>query len=197
MAGEGVVTGPVLESPRIIARPTIAADLDLLYEIEVCSPRAGSYRHAGRTPSPYEFSQRYWEATALTHTLIERETSSVVGSTVLYALDSLSRHARFGMCVSPAVQGAGTAIAGAELVLEYSFQLFDLRRIYLEVAAPNLDQFRSVLRIAQVEGRLVDHTLLFGAYVDMLFLSIRREEWDRRHALRTSFLVETGRQGLR
>lgn len=62
----------------------------------------------------------------------------------------------------------------------YAFQGWPFRKIDMEVAGYNFNQFRAATRRYVVEeGRLKEHVSLDGVYWDLLLLALWRQSWDR------------------
>jgi RimJ/RimL family protein N-acetyltransferase len=75
------------------------------------------------------------------------------------------------------------------LAIEYLFKGWPFRKIYLEVADYNLNQFGSILRrFAREEGRLRDHLYLDRRWWDLVLIAIWRDDWEMR--------TKTQRRGL-
>ncbi len=64
------------------------------------------------------------------------------------------------------------------LLLDYGFRLLNLRRIYLRVHARNERGVRAYRACGFVEeGRLRQHVWSNGAYDDLLYMGVMRDEW--------------------
>ena len=72
------------------------------------------------------------------------------------------------------------AVVAAEalvLFVDFLFQGWDLRKIYVEVAEYNLGQFSSLVSLLDVEARLKQHVYLDGRHWDMIIAALRRDCW--------------------
>ena len=80
------------------------------------------------------------------------------------------------------------AASGFASFVEYCFEHLSLRKLYLEVAAPNLPQFeQAVGPLFMEEGRLVEHVRGPEANEDLVILALWRSMW-RSSDLRTELL---------
>lgn len=79
----------------------------------------------------------------------------------------------------PEARGEGYATEAVSLLLDYAFETRGLHRAYARVVAFNDDSRALVERLGFTEeGRLRDHAFLDGAYSDVLYYGLLREEWD-------------------
>jgi len=66
------------------------------------------------------------------------------------------------------------------LFIRYTFDNWNLRKVYFEVPEYNLSQFDSAIgRYLDQEARMVDHQFANGRYWDSLTLSLFRDKWHR------------------
>jgi hypothetical protein len=72
---------------------------------------------------------------------------------------------------------------GLALFLRYVFTCWNFRKLYMEVAEYNYEQFSSGAgRFFEVEGRLREHFYYGGRYWDKLILTLSRETFRDRGA---------------
>ncbi|USZ67951.1 GNAT family N-acetyltransferase [Halorussus salilacus] len=90
-------------------------------------------------------------------------------------------HAEVAYWLLPEARGEGYATEAASLLVEYAFETRGLRRAYARVVDFNEGSRTLLDRLGfSEEGRLRDHVFLDGAYRDVLFYGLLREEWDER-----------------
>jgi RimJ/RimL family protein N-acetyltransferase len=109
--------------------------------------------------------------------ICEQGEDEPVGEANLFRVED--GHAELAYWLMPEARGQGYATESASLLVEYAFETRGLHRVWGKVVAFN-DASRGVLeRLAfSEEGRLRDHEFLDGAYRDVLYYGLLREEWD-------------------
>lgn len=110
--------------------------------------------------------------------IADAETQACLGHVALYRIDHRVRTAEFGILLGePAVWGRGIGRACTRFAVEYGFAELNLNRISLTVLATN-ERAAGLYRSLgfQDEGRLRQAQFRHGAYVDVLLMSILRDE---------------------
>lgn len=80
-------------------------------------------------------------------------------------------------------QGYGTE--GMTLLLRHGFETLNLNRVYLRVYAENKRAIHTYEKVGFVhEGRMRQAIFKHGAYSDVLFMSVLRDEWNARKKAR-------------
>jgi RimJ/RimL family protein N-acetyltransferase len=167
----------VAEGKRVRLRHVARSDYDFLYKIETTGTRTTRYRLQGQAPGPDRFAQSLWDGVQVI-LIAEDNKGRAMGSHVLYGLDWRNGHARIATILLPTIGTGSIALEASELFLTYVFEAFPLRKLYGEVIDLNLDQFSSALgTLCKVEGRLVAHQYVEGAYRDLLYLAIYKSDW--------------------
>jgi RimJ/RimL family protein N-acetyltransferase len=104
-----------------------------------------------------------------------------IGNLGLFDIDSRARTAEVGISIGEKAywdQGYGTKAMG--LLLKHGFETLNLNRIALRVFANNPRAIRCYEKVGFVqEGRLRQAHFHAGDYVDILWMSILRHEWDQ------------------
>lgn len=106
-----------------------------------------------------------------------------VGNIGLMDINSINRHAEVGLFIGEKQfwnQGyGGEAI---ELMLSHGFNNLNLNRIYLRVDETNLHGIRCYERVGFIhEGRMRQARFENGQYIDVLWMSVLRSEWQNAH----------------
>jgi RimJ/RimL family protein N-acetyltransferase len=104
-----------------------------------------------------------------------------LGHVALYKIDRRVGHAEFAILLGDrAWWGKGVGRACTEWMVDYAFTTLNLRRVYLEVLATN-ERAASLYRKLgfKEEGRLRQHQLKNGVYIDVLIMGVLRGEWRR------------------
>jgi ribosomal-protein-alanine N-acetyltransferase len=104
-----------------------------------------------------------------------------LGHVALYKIDHRVGHAEFAILLGDrAWWGKGVGRDCTAWMVEYGFSTLNLRRIYLDVLATNERAAALYRKLGfKEEGRLREHQLKNGAYVDVLVMGILRDEWRR------------------
>jgi RimJ/RimL family protein N-acetyltransferase len=103
-----------------------------------------------------------------------------VGDCGFFAIDWRNRNAEFGIFIGEKEywnQGYGSE--AVQLLLKHGFDTLNLHRIYLRVFEDNKRAIRAYEKSGFIhEGRLRSAEFRDGKYIDMLFMSVLREEWN-------------------
>ena len=103
-----------------------------------------------------------------------------IGSCALFQFDSVARTCALGITIGDkAYWGRGYGRDAVNLLLEYAFVYQNVRRVYLTVNGNNERAIRAYQACGFVqEGRLRAHVWSNGAYVDLLYMGVLRDEWE-------------------
>lgn len=103
-----------------------------------------------------------------------------VGSVYLRDIDPQHRKAEYGIFIGEDdARGHGCGTKAARLILQYAFETLGLHRVFLRVLADNPAAAASYRKAGFVqEGCFRDDVFVGGKYVDVIFMSILREEWE-------------------
>lgn len=106
----------------------------------------------------------------------------MIGFCGVRELDAVARTCEFGITIGDqAYWGRGYGREAIGLVLDYAFRLLNVRRVFLRVHSRNERAIRAYRACGFVEeGRLRRHVWSDGAYDDLVFMGILREEWEQR-----------------
>jgi diamine N-acetyltransferase len=104
----------------------------------------------------------------------------LIGNSSFFDFDWFSRAAEVGIMIGDKTvwnQGYGTEVM--TLLLRHGFGTLNLNRVYLRVYADNKRAIRTYEKAGFVhEGRMRQAVYKHGAYDDVLYMSVLREEWD-------------------
>ena len=104
----------------------------------------------------------------------------LIGNSSFFDFDWFSRAAEVGIMIGDKTvwnQGYGTEVM--TLLLRHGFETLNLNRIYLRVYADNQRAIRTYEKAGFVhEGRLRQAVYKRGAYNDVLYMSVLRDEWN-------------------
>lgn len=180
---EPLVLSPARAGRHVAVRPVVPSDHQWLYEMAVMTDRGAHWRLHGSVPPFDRFVQLLYG-----------------NCTAVFALERLSDHAPFGLCqlfdhepsshtaqltamIAGDLERKAWPLEGIFLFLDYAFTAFSLRKIYFESFEDEARKYRSAVgKLLTLEGRLTEHRLVFGRYVDMYIFAMRREDFlARRH----------------
>lgn len=180
-------------STTVMLRAIEEPDVVALYRASLDPATNHRWRFRGRTPAPEQFRQALFSEQVLAQYMVALVESheSTVGVVSAYAGDLVSKFCyvafqRVGRFDQTEVQETGgLMIEGALLFVQYLFDHFDLRKLYLEVPEYNRSLFPLEGGLLVEEGRLADHLWYGDRYWDQYLFAIRRADWD---VLATSYL---------
>lgn len=103
----------------------------------------------------------------------------VIGQCGLFQFDTVARTCALGIAIGDkAYWGRGYGREAVRLLVEYAFQHHNLHKVYLTVNGNNERAIRSYRACGFVEeGRLRQHAWNSGAYIDLVYMGILRDEW--------------------
>ncbi len=103
----------------------------------------------------------------------------VIGGCGLNGFEPTARTCELGIAIGDkAYWGRGYGREAIALLLDYAFRLVNARRVFLRVNSRNERAIRAYRACGFVEeGRLRQHVWSNGAYDDLVYMGILREEW--------------------
>ena len=103
-----------------------------------------------------------------------------IGHCLLYDFNHMARRCSLGIGIGdPAYQGRGYGRDALRVLLDYTFRLRNLRKVSLTVSGNNERAIRAYRACGFIEeGRLRQHDWVDGEYVDVICMSILRDEWE-------------------
>ncbi len=105
----------------------------------------------------------------------------LIGQCSLFNFDDTAHTCELGIAIGDkAYWGKGYGREAVGLLLEYAFRYRNLRRVFLRTDGQNIRGQRAYRACGFVEeGRLRAHVYSNGAYDDLVFMGILRDEWQR------------------
>jgi len=117
---------------------------------------------------------------SVTFAIIEKDTNKVIGNCGLYEVNEVHRRASFGIFIGEKnfwSRGIGTEATA--LVLDYGFNILNLKSIDLEVVEYNHRGIRCYEKIGfKFVGRRREYMYMAGAYHDTLIYDILANEFE-------------------
>jgi RimJ/RimL family protein N-acetyltransferase/aryl carrier-like protein len=165
---------PVVSEAGVSIVPFVARrHLDFLYSLAVDPATGYRWRYRGEMISPERFQAEVNEQVLVQCVVVSNESSQPLGHVVAYQANFRSGHAHLGAAFMPALVGEGIGAVAVRMFVRYLFQVYPLRKLYLEVPEFNMDFVRSGLgRYLTPEGVLGGHDYYAGRYWDRHILAI-------------------------
>ncbi|MER5858630.1 GNAT family protein [Streptomyces sp900105245] len=112
--------------------------------------------------------------------VVELEGGTLVGSTVLWGIDTHNRSAHIGLGLLPASRGKGYGTDVVAVLCHYAFVVRGLQRLQIETLSDNTAMLRSAERNGFVrEGVLRSSAWVLGEFVDEVVLGLLARDWTR------------------
>jgi RimJ/RimL family protein N-acetyltransferase len=176
--GDGLVGDIPLIGPRAWLRPVKSTDYPFLFELGTAGTALTRWRYRGVTPSPEAFAQSLWQGVLTQFLILSRSTNQPIGLVLAYNANHAQGRAYFAVQSRQDMLGSGLALEGCFIFLNFLFENWPFRKLYLEALDINFEQFASAVdRYIHIEGRLTEWEYYQGRYHDNIIASIRREEW--------------------
>ena len=172
--GEDADLAPVLSHAGVSIVPFIARrHLDFLYSLAVDPATGYRWRYRGELISPEKFQAEINEHVLIQCVVVSSRSGQPIGHVVAYEANLRSGHAYVGAAFTPALVGDGLGALAVRMFVRYLFQVYPLRKVYLEVPEFNLDVMRSGLgQYLKSEGILGGHDYYAGTHWDRHILAI-------------------------
>jgi len=162
-----------MQAGGVYLKPISASDEVWLREAELSPFLAFRWRHHGMHLPPAEYSHHLWAGVLAQFAILHGD--NLLGLSVLYGADFANGHCKMGIAKfrdAPDLR----VMTGALLTINYGFQGWPFRKIYLEMAEYNFPQIASGAgTVFSEEGRLTEHIFLDGIYWDVLILALKRD----------------------
>lgn len=173
--------GPRIEARGVHLRPITEPDLPRLRMAEFFLPGA-SWRSRGATPSPSQFADLVWvgsltQLLAFATGLGDDAPDELVGWFQLYEVEHHNGIGSLGAANFLVRPDPRFGIAPT-LFIDYVFDTWSLRKLYLELPAHNAPSVAAVLDAPLVrEGLLTDRLFHGGRFIDVGIYSLGRDDW--------------------
>ncbi|TXH06536.1 MAG: hypothetical protein E6R05_01510 [Candidatus Moraniibacteriota bacterium] len=159
-------------------RPSVPEDLEFLYTISACEQNGFRWRYRGEFPDPSSFARDHDEGTLLQLIVMSIQSNERAGIVNLYSQNLRDGWAYLGALSAPEFQTTGIVVDGAATLLDYAFNLWPFRKIYLETIEYNLSEFETGLkRFSVEESRLREHVFFGDRYWDVVTSAVYRDTW--------------------
>ncbi|MGN0675287.1 MAG: GNAT family N-acetyltransferase [Oscillospiraceae bacterium] len=113
--------------------------------------------------------------------VILKENGKCIGQIAYFLVDSKNRFAEIEYCIGSEFQCRGLATEATKAVIKYGFEKIDLHKVQICHKSINIPSKRVIEKCGfTYEGTLRDYFFMNGQYVDRLYYSILRSEYDER-----------------
>lgn len=177
-------TLPIITTPRLVLRWISEDDVDSLYEI-FSDPQV--MRYWSTVPLPNRDAAAELQREIAEHNKSERmfkwglalrHSNTVIGTTTLFNLSLDNGRAEIGYAMASAHWGKGYMNEALQGLVQYAFEVMDLRRLEADVDPRNAASIRTLERLGfQREGFLRERWHVNGEIQDALFYGLLRREW--------------------
>jgi acyl carrier protein/RimJ/RimL family protein N-acetyltransferase len=166
---------PVLSGQFFRLAPVLPPAVPFLYNLAI-SPDVGyRWRYRGSVPSYQQFEQELWQGMLVQFLVESIQTNQPAGHLICYNPDLGLGHAYVGAAMAGPYLGTGIAAEPVQLFINYLFDVWPFRKLYLELPEFNYQQFASAGgRTLRVEARLRNHDYYRGRRWDRLVLAAYR-----------------------
>lgn len=160
-------------------RPVRLSDYESLFELVSHTEATNRWRFRGATPSPEDFREMLWRG-VLTQFVICRKTSETpIGLITAFDVDYTNNVVHLALLLDRTVRRTGWPLEAAIVFVNYLFEHWAFRKIYVESVEYAARWFRraATRRLFVEEGCLSDHEWFAGRYWDVHLLALHRERW--------------------
>ena len=114
--------------------------------------------------------------------IADRETQDYLGQADLMDINWIDRCGTVGIVIAGEKnRGHGIGAEALTLLCDYAFMQLGLQRVQLDVYGDNSRAIACYERVGFVREGVRRHArFCHGAYMDMVFMSVLREEWEKR-----------------
>lgn len=178
--GEVSTIDPVMHGRQVYLRPIFSDDYRTLRGLELSEHLGYRWRFRGATPTPEQWAQD--GTTALLQLLVVRTRDHLpLGVTAVYGHNFQDGHANLGVAAFNTDRSSALFMLGTALFIQYTFDCWAFRKLYLEVPEFNMAPLSSsVGKLFVEEGRMPEHLYYGGRYWSKIVLAIYRKDWDAR-----------------
>lgn len=112
--------------------------------------------------------------------IVWKETGECIGQIAYFFVDDTNHFAEIEYCIGRAYQRRGLATEVTKRILQYGFEEINLHKVQICHKSMNLPSKRVIEKCGFVyEGTLRDYFYMDGRYVDRLYYSLLKDEYDQ------------------
>jgi RimJ/RimL family protein N-acetyltransferase len=174
---------PNLHGRTVYLRALTPQDYAHLQMAETSTELAPRWRFRGETPAPEQWAQATLANVLAQFLVVERDGDRPIGTVAVFNANFQDGHCSLAAARLKPDERTPAMMFGLALFLRYVFTCWNFRKLYMDVAQYNFDQFASGAgKFFEIEGRLRDYSWYGGRYWDKLILSVSRETFRDRGA---------------
>lgn len=156
-------------------RPLEAEHVPFLYYLATSELTGFRWRFRGAVPSAETFQTALTQGVMTQFVVVLEDSGEPVGEVVAYNADHPNGTAYVAAVFRPDLMHTGLPVGAFLLFLRYLFQVWNFRKVYLEMPSYNFELIASGTgRWFDIEGRLRDFTYYAGQFWDEYLLAICR-----------------------
>jgi RimJ/RimL family protein N-acetyltransferase len=171
----------VIRGRKVALRAVERADLQKVWELR---NDAEIEANAFGPPTPHSMAEieawfeRLHAPANKDHVFVIEADGRFVGTCNLRDVDALNRRADLGISLLPDEIGKGFGSDAIRVLLEYTFVHLNLHKLCLDTLETNEAALRAYRACGFVEeGRLREHEWASGRFVDLILMSVLRDDW--------------------
>jgi RimJ/RimL family protein N-acetyltransferase len=165
-----------LSDGRFTLRPVTADYINFLYELAISEEVGFRWRFRGAVPSQETFRAGLWQGVLAQFVVTITTSGEPVGVVVAYNAESTQGIAYLAAAFTPQHLLTGFPVGVVDLFVRYIFQVWNLRKLYMETPEFNYELIASGAgRRFDIEGRLRDYSFYDGRFWDEYILAISRD----------------------
>lgn len=172
--------GPVVMSDdRVFLAPMLPADHQFLYWLATVDDIAYRWRFHGVIP-PFELFVQQLNANVFVQFVVRTKADNQpVGHVLGYAGDLRNGHVFVANITHPEMIGQGVGTEAQVLFINYLFDLWAFRKIYVEIPEFTYVGIRHWVGddLFRIEGRMRAHSYYKNRYWDQYLLAAYRDDW--------------------
>jgi RimJ/RimL family protein N-acetyltransferase len=172
----------MLHGKRVILRARTESDVEILHDelhgdVETRSRAAGSaWRPTLLANSPFRVGEARPEVADFS--VVDRESSELIGMALLWGIDAHNRHAHVGISLRPRFWGKGYGTDVLDTLCDFAFVTLGLHRLQLETLSDNDGMTRAATKAGfKLEGTQREHSWAAGRFLDDSIFGILSSEW--------------------
>ena len=176
-SGQAMVADERRSPLGVWLKPLTGSDLEFAHLL-AASPESGRYwKFRGATPSPEVLSRVMFDGFYCQY-VVMHSGGARCGIAGLYNVNLASRFGYLHALSVPRNASATRTLVGAAIVADLAFRVWGFRKLYVEGPEPSLGAVGPALsRVAHEEGRLAQHEMFEGTYVDHVTYAVYAADW--------------------
>lgn len=110
--------------------------------------------------------------------IFRTDSDEFIGFAYSYEFNGLDGHCLFSVAVKPEFQSTGVGSIAAIKILNFLFDNYNLRKVYIHIYGNNAHSIECVQAFGfRLEGKLVEYRYYKNQFVDLLIYSISRSDF--------------------